>query len=70
MSDTRYRRIFGVPQIPEDRPSMYTLEHDPEEIREALALFSPELENARMEVDPETGDIRFETPAAGSKGWT
>lgn len=40
---------------------------DPEEVRDSLRTFFPELANATYEVDAETGDIRFSV-AAGTKG--
>jgi len=40
---------------------------DPEEVRDSLSTFFPELGNATYEIDECTGDITF-TVAAGTKG--
>ena len=63
---TRRRHIFGIPDIPSDQPSDFTLDDDPESIVEMLSLFHPQVQNANMSVE-ENGDLRFAFQA-GDKG--
>lgn len=66
VDSTRKRHIFGIPDIPEDRPSNFTLAEDPEDIVEMLSLFHPQVQNAQMTIES-NGDLRF-TVQAGDKG--
>lgn len=62
----RNRYVYGIPDLPEDQPSQFTLQDDPEAIVEMLSLFHPQVQNAQMTVE-DNGDLRF-VLQAGEKG--
>jgi len=66
VDDTRKRHIFGIPDIPEDQPTQFGMDEDPEDIVEMLSLFHPQVQNAQMTIE-DNGDLRFNV-RAGDKG--